>query len=82
MRWTTDGVVYAKESSTLMLSWVLGYLRFEKLREDARNKKRESEAEELAAEEPDGLTFLGVAVPRAALSTPRHQGMQQWLNEQ
>ena len=31
----------AQESSTLMLSWVLGYLRFEKLRiEDARNKKR------------------------------------------
>ena len=83
--WMWSG--YAKESSTLMLSWVLGYLRFEKLREDARNKKRESEAEELAAEElaaeePDELTFLGVAVPRAALSAPRHQGMQQWLNEQ
>ena len=34
-RWAFD-----KESSMLMLSWVLGYLRFEKLREDMRNKKR------------------------------------------
>jgi len=31
---------FDKESSMVMLSWVLGYLRFEKLREDMRNKKR------------------------------------------
>ena len=34
-RWAFD-----KEGSMVMLSWVLGYLRFEKLREDMRNKKR------------------------------------------
>lgn len=34
-RWAFD-----KESSMVMLCWVLGYLRFEKLREDMRNKKR------------------------------------------